>query len=320
MNRKIGGDAQVHLSIVIPAYNEEDVISLSIPVIINEVRASDRYKLSPFLFEIIVVDDGSEDQTLEELVGLRKKYPNLRIVKMFGNQGHMSALEAGLRTSNGSFVITMDADLQDPVRYIPKMLQIAEDEDVDCVQCVRTDRSSDTKLKKITAQIFYMSLKMITGVKAIPNAADFRLLTRDSVLEITKSPEVNKILRFIIPEMKLKTYQLEIVRDKRIAGKTKYPYFKMASFALDSFFGFSRRPLRAISLLGIIASVLFGSAALGAFLLWFAVGTIPGWTSLVMLILASNSLVLAALGVIGEYISKIFIQSVGRSTLRYTEL
>jgi dolichol-phosphate mannosyltransferase len=308
------------LSIVLPAYNEEAVIPIAIPVVIDAIQSSKRFQKKPFAFELVVVDDGSLDRTLENLEILRTEFPMIRVIKMLGNQGHMNALEAGLRVARGHFVVTMDIDLQDPPSYIGQMIEIAELEGSDCVQTVRADRTSDSFMKKKTASLFYKIIKIVTGVNAIPHAADYRLLKRDLVLEIIKSPEVNKVLRFIIPTMNVKISILQIIRDSRVAGTTKYPYKKMISFAMDSVFGFSRRPLRIISSIGLLFSSLLGFGTIVTFILWIQFGAVPGWTSLIMLILSSNALILAALGIIGEYISKIFIQSIDRSRLRYTEI
>jgi dolichol-phosphate mannosyltransferase len=310
----------VYLSVVLPAFNEETVVAISIPNIIEEITNSSRFYYYQFDFEIIVVDDGSKDRTLEKLLDLKSSYPFVRILRMTGNHGHMQALEAGLQCAIGKYVITMDIDLQDPPSYIGQMIHMAESENLECVQTIRKDRMKDTFMKRFTASIFYKFMKILTGVQVIPHAGDYRLLTNEVVKEIISSPEIHKIFRFLIPSMNLDMKTLEIVRDERISGKSKYPYIKMIAFAVDSVFGFSKRPLRIISLVGLVTSAVLIAGTAVTFSLWIFFGAVPGWAPLILFSLSSNALILAALGVTGEYIARIYVQTVGRSTLRYKEI
>jgi polyisoprenyl-phosphate glycosyltransferase len=309
-----------YVSIVIPAYNEETTVQISIPIIIGEITKSNRYHKTPFLFEVIVIDDGSEDKTLTKLLDLKSEYPFLRILKMTGNHGHMQALESGMRSAKGKWIVTMDVDLQDPPSYIGDMIQLAEEENLECVQTVRKNRNKDSFLKKVTANLFYKTMAILTGVKVIPHAADFRLLSNEVVQELLNSPEINKIFRFLIPEMHLEMKTLEIVRDKRVSGSSKYPYIKMITFALDSIFGFSKRPLRIISLAGFIISAFFSIFAISLIIFWISFQNYPVWILLFAFMLIGNALIIASVAAIGEYISRIYLQTMKRSTLRFNEI
>jgi dolichol-phosphate mannosyltransferase len=307
------------LSIVIPAYNEELSIGKTIPSIVKVIVSSRQFLESPYKFEIIVVDDGSTDSTSKEVRNLGKSYPNLRLVQLLKNSGHMIALEIGLTQSRGQFVCSIDADLQDPPGAIPQMLQMAESGNYDVIQAVRPDRKSDSWFKRSSAGLFYKVIKKLTGINVVPHAADFRLLTRAAVDSLLALPEKGKVFRLLIPYYGYRTKLLVVTRDKRIAGNSKYPLKKMLSLSLDSVVRFSSKPLRAVSLVGLASSLFLIFGAVTTTILWFTTDVVAGWTSITLIILASNSMILCGLGIIAEYLGRTYENSLKRNTSLFIE-
>jgi len=295
------------LSVVIPAFNEEE----SIEKCVHDVsRLCEKENIN---FEIIIVNDGSTDKTLDLCILMKSKY-ELRIVNLEANSGHMAAITAGLEASRGKFVATMDADLQDPPECLIGMFKtIVQSQNkkelvrrIDVVQGFRVDRSSDTMFKRISASLYYKIIGKTTGIKMIPHAADFRIMTRECVDSLMKLPERNRIYRLLIPHLGFSVEPYPIVRAERFGGQTKYPLRKMVELSLDSLFAFSYKPLRMFSYLGLIFSLIFLLGSIAALVASLIVLTVPGWTSLVLLILSANSLLFAGLGLLGEYVGRIY--------------
>ncbi len=238
------------LSVVIPMYNEEDVL----PLLVDRLR--------PVLegldgsYEVVAVDDGSTDLTPAILQRLHREWDQLRVVRLRANAGHQAAISAGLKSARGDFVVTIDADLQDPPEVIAQMLRKARDEGVDVVYGVRNDRSTDSWFKRTTARTFYTTIRTISGSEAISDAGDFRLMSRATVDAINDLPEHNRVLRFIVPALGFPSDVVEYRRDERAAGASKYPFFKMLKLSLDAVTGFSMAPLRLATFLGLGGGVL----------------------------------------------------------------
>jgi dolichol-phosphate mannosyltransferase len=303
------------LSVVIPAYNESEVM----PITLNATYEIMVEMGAPF--EIIVVDDGSSDNTVSVLQDLKINFPNLRIIAHKKNYGHMDALLSGLKVARGDLIATMDADMQDPPELLSSMFQVMiESRKTDIVQAVRSNRESDTRFKRLSASFFYCIARKLTGQEITPHAADFRVMSRESVLLILELPEKKKILRFLIPYLGMKVETLEFTRKARVKGVSKYPFRKMVALAFDSIIGFSSIPLRAISIFGLASAGLFLIGSVISVIIWMYAKTIPGWTSLALLMLSANALVIACLGLIGEYISRIFEISLDRPDAQYIEL
>jgi dolichol-phosphate mannosyltransferase len=232
----------------------------------------------------------------------------------------MAAITAGLLEAKGTVIVTIDADLQDPPSKIKDMYELWQKTKCDYVQGVRVDRSTDTFFKRNTATIFYKMAHRITGIPMIMNAGDFRLITQEVQITLNNLSEANKIYRFLIPWLGFKAAYLPYQRQKRAAGKTKYPFKKMLNLALDSFLSFSSKPLRLLSHFSLIAMSLMISLAFLFFLLHFITNTIPGWTSLIFIMLASNAAILGGISIIGEYIAKIYEISLNRPSVIYKEI
>lgn len=308
------------LSVVIPMFNEMETLSHTV----SEIEAS--LKSLKENYEIVLVDDGSKDKTLEISMRLSHNDSRIRIISLGRNMGHMRALEAGLLASSGEFVVSMDADLQDNPKEILEMLKIIRLKDAygndlfDVVQTTRSDRMTDNLFKRFTAEIFYRIMKQLTGQIALPHAADFRMISRKTLDVINQIPEKEKVYRLLLPALGFRVAILETKREARFAGKSKYNLRKMSGLALNSIINFSNRPLRIILQLGLASMMLMFLFCVYSVYLWTQGRTIPGWTSLVVLILISNSLILISLGVVGEYVGKIFEQVKGRPNTVWTEL
>lgn len=297
------GGKSTFLSVVIPAFNEAEGIKTTLLEVIRNIplQYSNEY-------EIIVVDDGSTDGTAGEIEAIMEINNFVRLVRMRGNQGHMAAITAGLSSAKGQWILTMDADLQDPPILIPEMVQVALDKNCEVVQAVRASRDKDTFFKKFTASIYYKWMQYLMGDKAIPQGADFRLISKSVRDELLDLPEKNKVYRLLIPFLGFHIETISFSRGERIYGVTKYPLKKMVALAVDSTISFSGKPLRSLTLIGGAFSILMFMLAIAAAIASTVISTVSGWTSIVCLILAGNSMILAAIGLLGEYVSKIFNQ------------
>ena len=313
----VAGNNSLDLSVVVPVFNESESIAKTHQVL------SEILKVMSINWEIIYVNDGSSDSSLQILE--RFVSANTRLINLRKNKGHMTALSVGMKESRGQFVVTIDADLQDPPRYIPEMYTKAisggENFDFpDVVQAVRVDRSSDSFFKKKTANLYYRWIRGITGVAISPHAADFRLMSREVVEIVNNLPERNKVLRLLIPELGFRIANIEIVRAKREFGKTKYNFMRMFNLSIQSVISFTTKPLQILAFFGTLISVIFLTLSLGCALLWYFSKTIPGWTSLALLILATNAGLFASIGILGEYIARIFTQVQNRPEAIYYEI
>ena len=308
---------EVDLSIIVPLYNEELVAEAVIRKIFEVALSID------MKFEVIAVNDGSTDLTEKILVSLQKNYKQLRVVSFYRNWGHMAAISEGLLKSQGQLVVTLDGDFQDPPEYIKLLITKYQEsmtlgEPVDVVQTVRVDRTSDTFFKRITAKIYYKVIRRLTGVKIIAHAADFRLLNRNAINVINSMDESMKIYRILIPYLGLKTALVPIRRDARRAGESKYSIKAMVKLALNSFLSFSSTPLRLVGIFSFFLSIFLLFLAGIFLLLWMNGFAIPGWTSIVLLMTSINCLVFAVLGLLGEFVSRIYDGNQNRNMGRIT--
>jgi dolichol-phosphate mannosyltransferase len=311
------------ISVVIPAFNESLVIQESIARI-RRVLESERLH-----HEILVVNDGSTDDTLQILVKLQSTSP-LRIINLARNSGHMAAIRAGLEASNGDYVVTIDADLQDPPESIPEMLKTfsnALNGDAlnsnalfyDVVQAYRADRSSDSIWKRKSASIYYSFVSKITGITLTPHAADYRIMKRHVVESLLALPERTLVYRLLIPSMGFRVALFPIERNKRFAGSSKYTNRKMVGLAIDSVIGFTNRPLRFLAFAGIFASFILFLGSILTLMIYVFGNTLPGWPSLALLMLSFNAFLFAGLGLVGEYVGRIYQLVQARPGTPWTE-
>jgi glycosyltransferase involved in cell wall biosynthesis len=302
-----------YVSLIVPFFNEEGVALISLTRI-NEVLSELK-----FTSEIIAVDDGSEDDTLAELLEAKKSIEKLRVIGFKRNWGHMNALSLGLSNARGELIISIDGDLQDPPEYIPLLVAeyldaIFAGDAVDVIQTVRVDRTADSLFKRNSAALYYKVIRKLTGVNVTPHGADYRLMNRSSVDLINSMSPSMKVFRVLIPYLGLNVRTFEIRRDARLAGKSKYKLRNMVRLAVDSFLSFSSRPLRLISGAAFLLSIFLTGLASLFFFLWLTGSTIPGWTSIVLLVTALNCFLIATLGLLGEFVGRIYELAQNRTT------
>ncbi|WP_374718925.1 glycosyltransferase family 2 protein [Parageobacillus toebii] len=294
------------LTIVVPCYNEEEVLPETIRQLRNLREELIAERLVSPESTLLFVDDGSGDATWDIIYKASLRYPEVKGVKLARNAGHQNALLAGLfaAKTRSDCIVSIDADLQDDISVIRDFVQKFH-EGYEIVYGVRNKRDTDTFFKRHTAQWFYKLMRAM-GVDLVYNHADYRLMSRRAVEELERFEEVNLFLRGIVPLLGFRSTTIYYDRKERFAGKTKYPLKKMIAFALDGITSFSITPIRIISLIGFVSffvSLLFGVYFL---LLKFTGHTQTGWTSLITSIWFLGGLQLIAFGLIGEYIGKIY--------------
>lgn len=299
------------LDIVVPCYNEEDVLPETahrLTTLLQGMMAGGRIAAGS---QVIFVDDGSQDRTWELIETLAGTDERIGGIKLSRNRGHQNALLAGLYTCEADVLLSVDADLQDDIQVIPEMVQ-AYERGAHVVYGVRNDRSSDSFPKRFAAQVFYRLMNTL-GAESVYNHADFRLMSRHAVEALKSFREVNLFLRGLVPLIGFKSAIVYYTRRERLAGESKYPPRKMLALALDAVTSFSVAPLRFITGLGFLVFLL--SAAMGAWTLWvkfFTTHAVPGWTSVLLPIYLLGGLQIFCLGVIGEYLGKVYQETKAR--------
>jgi glycosyltransferase involved in cell wall biosynthesis len=296
----------VTLSVVTPMYNEREAVDHFVA------------RLRPVLdglgesYEVVAVDDGSADATVARLLQLREEWSQLRVVSLRRNVGHQTALAAGLRAARGDYVVSIDADLQDPPETIGEMLAAARAEKVDVVYGVRSDRSTDTTFKRRTAGVYYWMMRRLVGPWVSDNAGDFRLMSRAVVDVLNALPEQRPVYRLVVPSLGFRSAEVGYVRAERVAGETKYPLSKMIKLTLDSVTSFSAAPLRIATWLGVLSFIVCLGLMVSGLVAWGMGGTVPGWTSLYIAVLLLGGVQLICLGLLGEYIGRIYAATQNR--------
>ena len=288
------------LSVIIPIFNEQE----SLPFMVERLR--------PILdslgesYEVVAVDDGSTDATPMLLAKHRRDWPELRIVRFRRNSGHQAALTAGIHRAFGEYVVSIDADLQDPPEKILDMLSLARSQNLDIVYGVRSDRSSDTFFKRATAGVYYWLMRKFVGKKMPSHAGDFRRLSRAAVDALKSLPEHQPVYRLLVPWLGFSSGEVTYQRDERVAGKTKYPLSKMVRLAVDSVTNFSAAPLRLATWLGLTSFLVCFALAVFTAIVYFVGYTVPGWSSLFIGMLFIGGVQLICIGLLGEYIGRIY--------------
>ncbi|MGQ9848261.1 MAG: glycosyltransferase family 2 protein, partial [Bacteroidales bacterium] len=291
------------LSIVVPCYNEEETIEACYNEL-TKVLQPTKYN-----YELIFVNDGSKDRTLEKLVKLHKLDPRVKIIDLSRNFGKEIALSAGLDYTKGDAVIPFDADLQDPPQAILELIEKYK-EGYDVVNAVRSKRDGETWLKKATASLFYKIINKFSSVKLPANVGDFRLLSRPVVDVIKKLPERRRFMKGLVAWVGFKTATIYYERQPRFAGKTKWNYLKLFNFAIEGITSFSIVPLQVASFVGVLVSLFSFIYAAYIFIQKIVYGNpVPGYPSLMIAILFLGGIELIVLGIIGEYIGRIYEES-----------
>ncbi|HVN41896.1 MAG TPA: glycosyltransferase family 2 protein, partial [Steroidobacteraceae bacterium] len=301
-------EAMLNLAIVVPCYNEQEALPHTLPELAAVRERLIRAGRISADSRIYFVDDGSRDdtwRTIERFVAAGEPVVGIKLSR---NRGHQNALLAGLLSARGDALISVDADLQDDLGVIDTMVE-RYSQGIDVVYGVRKSRATDSFFKRFTAETFYRLLTWM-GVQTIHNHADYRLMSRRAIEALREYPEVNLYLRGIVPLIGFETCTVEYDRSPRVAGETKYPFRKMLALAVQAVTSFSIMPLRLIALMGLV--VFVGSLFVSAWTLWVALvahRTVPGWTSTVLPIYFLGGAQLLSLGVIGEYLGKIYLEA-----------
>jgi glycosyltransferase involved in cell wall biosynthesis len=296
----------VRYSVVVPVYNEEAVITETYKRLAGVMASLGEN------YEIIFVNDGSRDKTLELAKEICDKDKRVKLISFSRNFGHQAAITAGMRYSSGAAVIVIDADLQDPPEVIPDMIRKWK-EGYNVVYGRRIKREGETLFKKTTAKIFYRALNRLTDVEIPEDTGDFRLIDRNVCNVLNELPERNRYVRGLVSWTGFRQTDVKFVRQERFAGVTKYPLKKMLKFAADAIISFSNKPLRFSIYLGASASII-GIIYLAAIIyeILFTDKAVPGWTLAVAASLVFSGIMLIMTGILGEYISRIYDEVKGR--------
>lgn len=303
------------ISVVVPCYNENDVIPEAQSRISRICRDTfqDRY-------EIIYVDDGSHDDTWGAIKRISHEDEHVIGIQLSRNFGHQLALLAGLSVVSGSLILLLDADMQDPPELLPKMNQLLVEKNADVVFGRRLTRPKEGALKKVSAFIFYRLFRLVSDASVPLDSGDFRLMKRRIGDLILSMPERDRFTRGMIPWLGFKQVPYEYDRDIRFAGSTKYTMRKMLRLASDALISFSLLPLRAATILAGLISIF--SIAIIAYTIWswITYDTVPGWTSSMILISLFAGVQFAILGIMGEYIGRIYFENKRRPLFIVNEI
>lgn len=294
-----------HISVVVPLLNEEGNLPALKTELVQVLERTNQH------FELIFVDDGSTDASLEIMRTFVQEDKRIKGISFSRNFGHQIALTAGLEHAKGDIVITMDADLQHPPSLIPELLAKYE-EGYDIVNTIRKETADSSLFKKVSSRGFYSLMNKMSDVRIEPAAADFRLMSRRTVDAFLLLPEKDRFTRGLISWMGYNQAMVPYSAPERFSGKSKYSARKMLHFATDGITSFSAKPLRISFYLGLIIS-LIGLVYSGfAIVQYFLGNTQPGWTSILVSVLIIGGIQLISIGIIGEYLARVFKESKNR--------
>lgn len=297
------------VSIVVPFYNEGEGIAAFDRAICQVLDS-----MATVRCEIVCIDDGSGDDTLVKLVELARCDPRYRVVELSRNFGKEAALTAGIDAAQGDAVIPIDADLQDPPELIPVLVEKWQ-QGAEVVLARRTDRSSDSYLKRTTAALFYRLHNRMSDVRIPANVGDFRLMSRAAVDALKRLPERQRFMKGLFAWVGFRTTTVDYARNPRTTGRTKFSGWRLWNFAIEGFTGFSTAPLKVWIYLGSVGALLSLVYAAFIVLRTLILGVdVPGFASLLVAVLFLGSLQLISIGVLGEYIGRIYLESKQRPT------
>lgn len=294
------------LSVVVPMYNEEEVIEATyrrLKAVLDKMGET---------YEIVCVNDGSRDRTADIVRKICEEDPQVKMVDFSRNFGHQIAVTAGMDYTSGRSVVLIDADLQDPPEVIPEMVARWR-EGYDVVYGKRVARRGETWFKKLTAKLFYRLLRSMTSVNIPVDTGDFRLMDRKVCDTLCDMRERSRYIRGMVSWAGFRQTSVEYVREERFAGETKYPLRKMVRLSLDAITSFSTKPLKLAGILGFLMSAAgFVYLLVVLYQRFFTDTTLQGWTSMVVISLLFHGITLSMLGVVGEYVGRIYEESKGR--------
>ena len=298
----------IYTSVIIPCYNEQQVIQESYR------RLSEVMQANFYHYELLFINDGSQDNTLSILRELARHDTHLKILSFSRNFGHQPAVSAGIAQCSGELAVIIDADLQDPPELIPDMVALYEAKSCNVVYAVRQGRQGETRFKKLTAKLFYRTINYLSEVPLPLDTGDFRLIDRKVIDAFNRLPERNKYIRGLISWVGFRQEPIPYERSERFAGETKYPLRKMLHFARTSLLYFSNKPLRIASSLGIAAVLVGLLLSLWVFyvMLFKPNELVQGWSSTLIIVVFFGGVQMMTIGILGEYLSSIFNEIKGR--------
>ncbi|MBE6107664.1 MAG: glycosyltransferase family 2 protein [Erysipelotrichaceae bacterium] len=291
------------LSIIVPCYNEEGVVGLFYEEAIKHIQKCECD------YELIFVNDGSKDKTVEDCLKIKEKDEHIIIVDFSRNFGKEAAMLAGLETATGDLVVLMDADLQDPPILLPEMIRYITEEGYDSVATCRVDRKGEPPIRSWFARQFYKLINKMTEVEIVDGARDYRMMTRDMVNAIISMSEVHRFSKGIFTWVGFETKYLEFENVERVAGETKWSFWKLFKYAIEGIVAFTTFPLRMATILGFLMSFVGF-----VFMMYIAVKAIlfgdpvAGYPSLIVVITLIGGIQLLVLGVMGEYLAKTYME------------
>lgn len=298
-----------NISVVIPVFNEED----SLPELFKRLSSLNDSRPDDYQFEFVLVNDGSSDNSLNLILNQVEKHSSFKVLSFSRNFGHQAALLAGITYAKGDAVVAMDADLQDPPEIIHELIAQWESGS-DVVYAERRQRNGESIFKKASAAMFYGLIDWLSETDLPRNVGDFRLMDRRIVNLLIELPEKSLYLRGLVAWVGFKQTSVLYDRDSRYAGETKYSLNKMVNLATDALISFSERPLRIVTRLGFLVTMA-AFFLLGFFLvtyIWGSDNQVHGWLSMIFAVLFLGGIQLICLGIVGEYISRIYRESKGR--------
>lgn len=295
------------ISLVVPCYNEETAL----PILYDELIRVFAILSNQDIFEIILVDDGSNDKTLETMKALAVKDSRVKYISFSRNFGKEAAMFAGLEQSKGDYVAILDADMQDPPKLIPTMIEILNSRKYDIVAARRVTRTGEPKIRSFFARMFYKLINNMCDIEIADGARDFRLMTRTAVNAVLALGERQRFSKGIFSWIGFRTYWIEHENVERAAGETKWSFWKLFKYAIDGIVSFTTAPMRLATYTGF-----FFAFAAFAYMIYYFIRAIilkiynhvPGYPSLLCFILFIGGLILMALGILGEYIGRIFVE------------
>ncbi|MBQ3421127.1 MAG: glycosyltransferase family 2 protein [Romboutsia sp.] len=292
------------ISIVVPCYNEEETIPLFYNEIIKIADMLDKYK-----FEFIFVNDGSKDKSATIMKELAKKDERVKYIIFSKNFGKEAAIYAGLEQSSGDYVTTMDVDLQDPPSLLPQMIETIENEDYDCVATKSTSRNGYSFLRKTFTKWFYRIIAKISKTEMVAGARDYRLMTRQMVDAVINMKEYNRYSKGLFSFVGFNTKWIEFENTERVAGTTKWNFWKLFSYAIDGIVGFSTAPLIVSSIIGVIFCLISFILIIIIIIKTLIFGDpTSGWPSMVCIMFFVSGIQLFCIGIMGQYLSKIYLE------------
>ncbi len=298
-------DSRLLVSIVCPFFNESDNVQAFYQALTPELQ-----RLPDYRFEVVCVDDGSQDDTLRKLLHITQTDDRIKVLELTRNFGKEAALSAGLEAAEGDLIITIDADLQDPLSLLGQLLQAWEESEVDVVLAKRSHRRHDTFIKRTTARAYYKLHNCLSPVKIPVDVGDCRLMTRQVIQALLLLPETQRFMKGLFAWVGFKTKTIEYGREPRAHGNSNFSWWRLWNFGIEGITSFSTTPLRVWTYIGITGALF--SLAFGGWVVLrtFLYGTdVPGYASVFVAILFLGSLQLIGLGVLGEYVGRLFLES-----------